>query len=190
MKIDPSNLKEFVKRFAVAPGSKIDLKKDFDPGDTAGYEKPENASAFLDEGVEFLADYQERLYAENSRALLVVLQALRCGRQGQHDRARHERGQSDGLPGHQLQGAIGRGAGSRLSLARRPGAAGARQHRHLQPVALRGSAGGARPSAVPEAANGCRRAPWARGFGSSGSPRSTTSKSTWWTTAPTSSRST
>ncbi len=76
MKIDPSNLKEFVKRFAVAPGSKIDLKKDFDPDDTAGYEKPENASAFLDEGVEFLADYQERLYAENARSLLVVLQAL------------------------------------------------------------------------------------------------------------------
>ena len=76
MKIDPSNLKEFVKRFAVAPGSKIDLKKDFDPGDTAGYEKPENAAAFLDEGVEFLADYQEKLYAENARSLLVVLQAL------------------------------------------------------------------------------------------------------------------
>ena len=76
MKIDPTNIKEFVKRFAVAPGSKIDLKKDFDPGDTAGYEKPENAAAFLDEGVEFLADYQEKLYAENSRALLVVLQAL------------------------------------------------------------------------------------------------------------------
>jgi PPK2 family polyphosphate:nucleotide phosphotransferase len=76
MKIDHSNLKKFVKRFAVAPGGKIDLKKDFDPSDTAGYEKPENASAFLDEGVEFLADYQERLYAENSRSLLVVLQAL------------------------------------------------------------------------------------------------------------------
>ena len=66
MKIDPRNIKEFVKRFAVAPGSKINLKKDFDPGDTAGYEKPEKASAFLDEGVEFLADYQEKLYAENS----------------------------------------------------------------------------------------------------------------------------
>jgi PPK2 family polyphosphate:nucleotide phosphotransferase len=76
MKIDPVNLMEFVKRFAVAPGSKIDLKKDFDPGDTAGYEKPENAADFLAEGVEFLAHYQERLYAENARSLLVVLQAL------------------------------------------------------------------------------------------------------------------
>ena len=76
MKIDPANIKEFVKRFAVAPGSKINLKKDFNPDDTAGYEKPENAAAFLDEGVEFLANYQEKLYAENARSLLVVLQAL------------------------------------------------------------------------------------------------------------------
>jgi PPK2 family polyphosphate:nucleotide phosphotransferase len=76
MNIDPSHLKEFVKRFAVVPGAKVNLKRDFDPGDTAGYEKPENAAEFLDEGVKFLANYQERLYAENSRALLVVLQAL------------------------------------------------------------------------------------------------------------------
>jgi len=38
MKIKPSELKEFAGRFAVKPGVKIDLKKDFDPGDTAGYE--------------------------------------------------------------------------------------------------------------------------------------------------------
>ena len=76
MKIDVPNIKNFAQRFAIAPGKKVDLKKDFDPGDTAGYEKPENAAAFLDEGVEFLARYQEKLYAENARSLLVVLQAL------------------------------------------------------------------------------------------------------------------
>ena len=76
MKIKPSELKEFVGRFAVAPGVKVDLKKEFDPGDTAGYEKPENAAELLEDGVEFLASYQEKLYAENSRGLLVVLQAL------------------------------------------------------------------------------------------------------------------
>ena len=108
MKIDPSNIKEFVKRFAVAPGSKIDLKKDFDPGDTAGYEKPENAAAFLDEGVEFLADYQEKLYAENRARPARRPPGAGRGRQGQHDRARHERDQPAGLPGHQLQSAIGR----------------------------------------------------------------------------------
>ena len=38
MKIKLSELKEFVARFAVVPGVKVDLKKEFDPGDTAGYE--------------------------------------------------------------------------------------------------------------------------------------------------------
>jgi PPK2 family polyphosphate:nucleotide phosphotransferase len=76
MKIDPATIKEFSGRFALAPGDKINLKKDFDPGDTAGYDKPEDAADFLKEGVEFLAKYQEKLYAENARALLVVLQAL------------------------------------------------------------------------------------------------------------------
>jgi len=76
MKIKPSELKEFAGRFAVKPGVKIDLKKGFEPGDTAGYEKPENAAELLHDGVEFLASYQEKLYAENARGLLVVLQAL------------------------------------------------------------------------------------------------------------------
>lgn len=76
MKIKPSELKEFTARFKVKPGMKVDLKKDFDPGDTAGYEKPENAAELLEDGVEFLAAYQEKLYAENARGLLVVLQAL------------------------------------------------------------------------------------------------------------------
>ncbi len=76
MKIKLSELKEFVARFAVVPGVKVDLKKEFDPGDTAGYEKPENAAELLEDGVEFLASYQEKLYAENTRGLLVVLQAL------------------------------------------------------------------------------------------------------------------
>ena len=76
MKIDPSNLKAFVERFAIAPGRKINLKQEFDPGDTAGYQQSDNAAELLEEGREILAKYQEKLYAENARALLVVLQAL------------------------------------------------------------------------------------------------------------------
>lgn len=76
MKIESSNLKGFTNRFLVTPGKKVNLEVDFDPGDTAGYEKPENAAELLQEEVEFLASCQEKLYAENSRGLLVVLQAL------------------------------------------------------------------------------------------------------------------
>jgi PPK2 family polyphosphate:nucleotide phosphotransferase len=76
MKFNSSDLKEFANRYLVEPGKRVDLKIDFDPGDSAGYEKPENAAELLQDGVEFLAKYQEKLYAENSRGLLVVLQAL------------------------------------------------------------------------------------------------------------------
>lgn len=76
MKFKTTDLKEFANRYKVEPGTKVNLKEDFDPGDTAGYEKPENAAELLDDGVEFLASYQEKLFAENSRGLLVILQAL------------------------------------------------------------------------------------------------------------------
>ena len=76
MHLQPSDFKKFARHFLVEPGSKVNLKKDFDPSDTHGYEKPENADEILQDGVELLAEYQEKLYAENARSLLVVLQAL------------------------------------------------------------------------------------------------------------------
>lgn len=76
MKIKLADLNEFVARYEVIPGKEIELRKDFDPGNTAGFKKPENASDLLEEKVDFLADYQEKLFAENSRGLLVILQAL------------------------------------------------------------------------------------------------------------------
>lgn len=76
MKFTSSELKEFARRFVVEPGTRVNLKADFNPRDTAGYEKPGNAAELLQDGVDFLASYQEKLYAENSRGLLVVLQAL------------------------------------------------------------------------------------------------------------------
>jgi PPK2 family polyphosphate:nucleotide phosphotransferase len=76
MHLQPSDFKKFARRFLVEPDSKLKIEKDFDPGDTCGYDKPESAKEILEDGVELLAEYQERLYAENSRALLVVLQAM------------------------------------------------------------------------------------------------------------------
>ncbi len=76
MRLQPSDFKRFARHFLVEPGSKVNIKKDFAPDDTHGYAKPENADEILQDGVELLAEYQEKLYAENARALLVVLQAL------------------------------------------------------------------------------------------------------------------
>lgn len=76
VKLKPADIQRFARRFAVEPGTKVKLKKDFDPGNTEGYKKPENATEILEAGVELLATYQDKLYGEGSRGLLIVLQAL------------------------------------------------------------------------------------------------------------------
>lgn len=75
MKLQPSEIKTFADRFLVKPGSKVRIK-DFDPEDTAGHAKTGNAQEILEQGIELLAEYQERLYAEGAQGLLIILQAL------------------------------------------------------------------------------------------------------------------
>jgi PPK2 family polyphosphate:nucleotide phosphotransferase len=65
-----------VSRFRVAPGQKVDLRKDFDPGDTDGLESKKHATGELARTVEQLAGFQERLYAQNVHAVLVIFQAI------------------------------------------------------------------------------------------------------------------
>lgn len=69
------DLREFSRRFRVEPGTKVAMRQ-FDPRDSAGYDKPENADELLQQGVATLSELQERLYAEDARALLVIVQAL------------------------------------------------------------------------------------------------------------------
>jgi len=68
--------KKFIQQFKVQPGKKFSLQKDFSPDDTAGYDRPENLDEIMQNQIELLAEYQEKLYAENARALLVIFQAL------------------------------------------------------------------------------------------------------------------
>jgi len=70
------DLAKFSHEFRVEPGKKIDLGRDYDPRDTGGYKKPENADELLQEGIRRLAEYQDKLYAENRQALLIIIQAL------------------------------------------------------------------------------------------------------------------
>jgi PPK2 family polyphosphate:nucleotide phosphotransferase len=67
---------KLLKRYRVDKPDKFRLT-DYDPADTAGLtlDKTE-ARAMLANGVERLADMQERLYAENRSSLLAVLQAM------------------------------------------------------------------------------------------------------------------
>jgi len=61
--------------FIVPHGTKIHLK-DHDPGFTGSYKNKEDASKKLTKDVERLAKYQKLLYAQNTFALLVILQAM------------------------------------------------------------------------------------------------------------------
>jgi PPK2 family polyphosphate:nucleotide phosphotransferase len=62
-------------RYRVEPGERIALA-DHDPGDTGPYASAEEARTELGGLVERIADFQERLYAEERRAVLVVLQGI------------------------------------------------------------------------------------------------------------------
>jgi len=69
-------LAEFIEPLRVEPGSKVKLAKDFDPGYKAGFLKKKDAAAVLQAGVGVLAEYQDRLAAQDSWGVLVCLQAL------------------------------------------------------------------------------------------------------------------
>ncbi|MBK8048558.1 MAG: polyphosphate kinase 2 family protein [Anaerolineales bacterium] len=74
--IKKADVQKLAERYLVKPGKDVDLTRDFPTDDSAGYEKPDNAGEILQVGVDFLAGMQERLYAENRRGLLIILQAL------------------------------------------------------------------------------------------------------------------
>ena len=67
---------EFIAPFRVEPGRTVDLGRDFDPGYKDGLIKKDDSDELLQMGVELLSEYQERLAAQDTYGVLVVLQAL------------------------------------------------------------------------------------------------------------------
>ena len=67
---------DFVNPFRVEPGSKVSLAKDFDPAFKRGPSSKKHGRELLARGIELLAEYQSRLYAQDTYGVLVVLQAL------------------------------------------------------------------------------------------------------------------
>lgn len=74
--LSPKNARKLLKRYRIEDGSKFRLK-DYDPADTGGhiFEKDE-AAAILSFGVDQLTEHQEKLYAQDSWALLCLFQAM------------------------------------------------------------------------------------------------------------------
>ena len=91
---------DLIEPLQVVPGSAVRLSRDHDPGYTGKVDRAQ-AGALLAEGVELLAEYQDRLAAQDTFGVLLVLQGLdqeatHCcqyqsthgGQHGQHGRQR------------------------------------------------------------------------------------------------------
>jgi PPK2 family polyphosphate:nucleotide phosphotransferase len=66
---------DLIEPLRVPPGSTVRLSRDHDPGYTGQVTRPQSA-ALLADGVQLLADYQERLAAQDTFGVLLVLQGL------------------------------------------------------------------------------------------------------------------
>src|SRR3954453_21507368 len=70
----------FINPLRVAPGKRVDLAKDFDPGYRSELvRKKRDGVELLQTGIALLADYQRRLAAQGTHGVLVCLQALDAG---------------------------------------------------------------------------------------------------------------
>ena len=68
-------IRKFVKPFRVEDGRGFRLR-DYDPGAASGIDSKEKAEKLLSKGVDRLADLQEKLYAQDRWAVLLVFQAM------------------------------------------------------------------------------------------------------------------
>ncbi len=68
--------KDLLDRLVVPPGKRVSVRKDYDPAWVPKGMTKQQAEFELQQGIERLANFQDMLYAQNTHALLVVLQAL------------------------------------------------------------------------------------------------------------------
>src|SRR5262245_11068813 len=73
--ITRKRLSTFIEPFRVEPGRKVRLPRDF-PTTPTQHATRREARALLAQGVEFLAEYQARLAAQDTYGVVVVLQAM------------------------------------------------------------------------------------------------------------------
>lgn len=67
---------KLIDKLIVPPGKKVSLTKDYDPGWTLPGIKKKEAEELLNDGVQQLAEFQDKLYAQDTYALLIIVQAL------------------------------------------------------------------------------------------------------------------
>jgi PPK2 family polyphosphate:nucleotide phosphotransferase len=74
---EPRTMKtaKIAKTYRVDSGKRFRLK-DFDPADTGHWKSKDHAAEALEEGIRRTAELQDKLYAQNSWALLLIFQAM------------------------------------------------------------------------------------------------------------------
>jgi PPK2 family polyphosphate:nucleotide phosphotransferase len=73
---DAKRLRKLIEPLRVAPGSEVVLARDYDPGYKAGWLSKQEGKEQLTLGVELLGEYQDRLSAQNTYGVLVVMQGI------------------------------------------------------------------------------------------------------------------
>ena len=71
-----AKMKTLLDSFRVPPGKKIDLRHDYDPGFVGRFMSKDDAVETTAAGIRQLAQQQDKLYAQNTYALLIILQAM------------------------------------------------------------------------------------------------------------------
>lgn len=66
---------KLAKPYRVENGEKFRLK-DFDPGDTRDFKSEEHANDLLEKGIQHMAELQDKLYAQDAWAVLLIFQAM------------------------------------------------------------------------------------------------------------------
>ncbi|MEI8340299.1 MAG: polyphosphate kinase 2 family protein [Verrucomicrobiota bacterium] len=74
-KLSAKRIADFANQFRITDPKKFRIK-DTDPGDTKGFKSKEMAKEMLQGGVNLLSDLQEKLYAQNRWAVLLIFQAM------------------------------------------------------------------------------------------------------------------
>jgi hypothetical protein len=73
------HIAELIKPLRVNPVAKVNLAEDFDPGYKTGFVKKKDGRQQLRTGIALLADYQRRLAARDTYAVLVCRPAVGAG---------------------------------------------------------------------------------------------------------------
>ena len=158
---------KLAKPYRIEHGKTFRLK-DFDPADTGNLDSKEHAVELLEKGIARMEELQNKLYAQDNWALLLVFQAM-------------DAAGKDGAIKHVMSGVNPQGC-QVYSFKSRPRKnsnhdflwrdhamrAGAWTDRYLQPLLLRGSAGRPSPSGSVEEGASPAFAYWARTFGKNG----------------------